>query len=96
MLNRTSVMRTWPSQEYGVLLVAPEHRLSLLLKRQELWQVWRSSGDAKEREVAQATMVAVDRLAALPFVDILDESDELLHHKWVPRLRTWCSSLGFV
>lgn len=59
-------------QEGGVLLVAPEHRLSLKLKRQELWE----QGVERAAETA-----ALDRLEALPYLDILDESDELLHHR---------------
>ncbi|GLC47559.1 hypothetical protein PLESTB_000001100 [Pleodorina starrii] len=59
-------------QEGGLLLTAPEHRLSLLLKRQELW----AKGHAREAEVT-----ALDRLAALPYLDLMDESDELLHHR---------------
>ncbi|GLC47557.1 hypothetical protein PLESTB_000000900 [Pleodorina starrii] len=59
-------------QEGGLLLTAPEHRLSLLLKRQELW----AKGHAREAEVT-----ALDRLAALPYLDLMDERDELLHHR---------------
>ncbi len=54
----------------GLLLVAPEHRLSLQLK----WHELRTKGD-------DATCRALDGLAALPYVDVLDESDELLHHR---------------
>jgi len=57
----------------GLLLVAPEHRLSLMLKRDELWQ-------AGERD----TCAAIDVLTSeVPYTDILDENDVLLHHRWV-------------
>ncbi|GIL75394.1 hypothetical protein Vretifemale_5196 [Volvox reticuliferus] len=59
-------------QEGGLLLVAPEHRLSMGLKRIELGAL----GVEKAAECA-----GLDRLAAMPYVDILDESDELLHHR---------------
>lgn len=52
--------------------MAPEHRLSLQLKRQELWEKGRP---------CMVEVMALDRLAALPFLDILDESDELLHYR---------------
>jgi hypothetical protein len=54
--------------------VAPEHRLSLQLKQQEL-MLQGSEGSA-------AVGGLLHRLASLPYVDILDESDELLHHRW--------------
>ncbi len=57
-------------QEGGVLLTTPERRLSLLLKRQELWE-----------RGQQELCARLDRLAGLPYVDLLDESDELLHHR---------------
>eukprot|EP00798_Chlamydomonas_sp_ICE-L_P016367 gene16367-22569_t len=55
----------------GILIVAREHRLSLLLKANELL----AKGDAQ-------VCSALDDLAALPYFDILDESDELLHHRY--------------
>ncbi|GAB4822814.1 hypothetical protein N2152v2_009860 [Parachlorella kessleri] len=57
--------------EGGVLLTTPERRLSLLLKRQELWE-----------RGQQELCARLDRLAGLPYVDLLDESDELLHHRY--------------
>jgi hypothetical protein len=54
--------------------VAPEHRLSLQLKQQEL-MLQGSEGSAAVGGLLQ-------QLAGLPYVDILDESDELLHHRW--------------
>uniref|UniRef100_A0A7R9V0Q8 ubiquitinyl hydrolase 1 n=1 Tax=Chlamydomonas euryale TaxID=1486919 RepID=A0A7R9V0Q8_9CHLO len=56
----------------GIALVAPEHRASLQLKWHELCMA-----GGKDAEVA-----ALDRLAALPYLDILDESDDLLHHRF--------------
>ena len=58
-------------REGGLLLVAPEHRLSLLLKRQELWQ----AGE-------DGLCASLDAAAALPYLDLLDESDEVLHHRF--------------
>lgn len=60
-------------QAGGLLLVVPEHRLSLQLKWQELWL----KGDAASRAVC----AELEALAAMPFLDLLDESDELLHHR---------------
>jgi hypothetical protein len=50
--------------------VAPQHRLSLGLKRHEL-----------RRAGATAACQALDSLFSLQFLDILDESDDLLHHR---------------
>eukprot|EP00798_Chlamydomonas_sp_ICE-L_P024217 gene24217-9817_t len=55
----------------GILIVAREHRLSLQLKAIEL----HAKGDSQ-------VCSALDALAALPYIDILDESDELLHHRY--------------
>ena len=49
----------------GILLVAPEHRLSLILKNR----------DENREDFARI-------LENFPFIDILDESDELLHYKY--------------
>lgn len=57
-------------QSGGVLLVAPEHRLSLQLKAIELW----GRGE-------HSLFCKVQELLTLPYQDILDESDELLHHR---------------
>ena len=61
-------------QAGGVLLVAPEQRMSLLLK----WHDLRQRGEEGSDEICSA----LDALAALGFQDLLDESDELLHHRW--------------
>ncbi len=53
-----------------MLLVTAQHRVSLLLKSHEL----RAKGEA-------ALCAALEGMMALPYVDVLDESDELLHHK---------------
>jgi hypothetical protein len=60
-------------QARGVLLVAPEHRLSLQHKWRELWEVEGQQGVCNELQA----------LFGLPYWDILDESDELLHHRLV-------------
>jgi hypothetical protein len=58
----------------GLLLVAPEQRLSLQLKCQEL---------ALQGSTAGAAVVEqLTALARLPYLDVMDESDELLHHRW--------------
>jgi hypothetical protein len=54
----------------GVLLTTPERRLSLLLKRQELWE-------QGQRDLSSG----LDQLVNLPYIDLLDESDELLSHR---------------
>eukprot|EP00983_Pelagomonas_calceolata_P080413 1155136-Pelagomonas_calceolata.AAC.1 len=53
----------------GLLLVAPEHRLSLQLKRDELW-----GHD-------HAVCAMLDKLSAMPYIDIIDENDVMLHHR---------------
>ena len=71
----------------GLLLVAPEHRLSLQLKGQELWIAGsqQSRGAAAAGGQQQSNDLAVwaelQSLASLPYLDLLDESDELLHHR---------------
>lgn len=59
----------------GLLLVVPEHRMSLELK----WHELRLKGDTDSLGVCGA----LDFLACLPYLDLLDESDELLHHRCV-------------
>jgi hypothetical protein len=57
----------------GLLLVVPEHRMSLELK----WYELQLKGDAQALAVCQELQL----LAAVPYLDVLDESDELLHHR---------------
>lgn len=64
-------------QEGGALAVAPEWRNSLYLKGHELWAK-AQEGDKASGEALQV----LTALVAMPFVDILDESDELLHHRY--------------
>ncbi|KAG2494611.1 hypothetical protein HYH03_007376 [Edaphochlamys debaryana] len=70
-------------QDGGLVLVAPEHRLSLLLKRTEM-RSKAQAGEAVDRQAAARCCSALDELAALPYMDVLDESDELLHHSVEP------------
>ncbi|CAM9849170.1 unnamed protein product [Discosporangium mesarthrocarpum] len=64
-------------REGGVLLVTPEHRQSLHLKRLELLRA-RAAGDGGEAgDIAKE----IEVVEGLRYVDILDESDELLHHR---------------
>lgn len=53
----------------GAMLVTPEHRQSLYLKGLELMD---SDPDASAE---------VKKMEKMPFRDVLDESDELLHHR---------------
>ncbi|KAG2496793.1 hypothetical protein HYH03_005201 [Edaphochlamys debaryana] len=76
------------AQDGGLVLVAPEHRLSLLLKRTELGLEAPAEEDIEvedeeeaERQAAALCCSALDELTELPYVDVLDESDELLHHR---------------
>jgi len=57
----------------GALCIAPEHRLSLLLKRDEL-----AMADGQEAMCTQLRKV----IDELPYLDLLDESDEMLSHKY--------------
>lgn len=52
--------------------MAPEHRLSLQHKWRELW------GSGEDAAGVCAELAALD---SLPYLDLLDESDELLHHR---------------
>ncbi|KAG2501267.1 hypothetical protein HYH03_001073 [Edaphochlamys debaryana] len=65
----------------GLVLVAPEHRLSLLLKRAEMG-FGAEAGEEEDRQGAARCCSALDELSALPYMDVLDESDELLHHRF--------------
>lgn len=55
----------------GFVIVAPEHRLSLELKIKEL-----------ELGGEEGLAVRLRNIHALSWIDILDESDELLHHRF--------------
>eukprot|EP00775_Hariotina_reticulata_P004976 gene4976-5218_t len=57
----------------GLLLVAPEHRLSLQHKWRELWEDQANAALCGELQVL---------LKGLPYLDLLDESDELLNHRY--------------
>jgi hypothetical protein len=58
----------------GCVCVAPEHRLSLLLKRLELQDERASNG------VSTAMLKLLERTVS--YIDVLDESDEVLRHKY--------------
>ena len=55
----------------GVLVMAPEHRNSLHLKYLELALAGKAALSA----------AVWQQLSTFPFYDILDESDEVLHHQ---------------
>jgi hypothetical protein len=63
---------SWCREHSGFVIVAPEHRLSLELKIKEL-ELGQRNNLAKEVR----TFLEESR-----WVDILDESDELLHHRF--------------
>ena len=65
-------------QEGGLLLVAPEHRKSLVLKRLELAKA-ADGGDSE----ARSACAELDGVFATPFLDLVDECDEVLNHKYV-------------
>ena len=64
----------------GVLIVAPEHRLSLQLK----WLEMRRAANDLEApsSPAAALVTSLPKLESLPYYDVLDESDEILRHKY--------------
>ncbi len=64
-------------QEGGLLLVAPEQRLSLHLK----WHELRGAAICGSAEATSA-VAELSGLAGVRFVDVMDESDELMHHRW--------------
>jgi hypothetical protein len=65
-------------QEKGVVVVAPEHRLSLHLKRFDLTTTTMGSED--NVRAIRDRLIEVEK--RFTFVDILDESDEILRHKY--------------
>lgn len=69
----------------GVLLMAPEHKNSLYLKYLELANAAGKRGDscsdAQQSLAAQTASTVLDLLNDFPYFDILDESDEVLHHQ---------------
>jgi hypothetical protein len=60
----------------GVLLVAPEHRNSLHLKYLEL-----ALAGGAEDTAADLASSLLQLQISFPYYDILDESDEVLHHQ---------------
>ena len=76
---RQSVIRCM--QEGGAMCVAPESRLSLDLKWHEMSLGLGLSGH-QEQETANLVMEELSRLNDLDYCDVLDESDEILRHKF--------------
>ena len=62
-------------QAGGVLLMAPEHKNSLYLKHLEM------SLAAESTSQQSCAAQVLDLLNNFPYFDILDESDEVLHHQ---------------
>eukprot|EP00200_Dunaliella_tertiolecta_P017830 CAMPEP_0202416882 /NCGR_PEP_ID=MMETSP1128-20130828/41027_1 /ASSEMBLY_ACC=CAM_ASM_000463 /TAXON_ID=3047 /ORGANISM="Dunaliella tertiolecta, Strain CCMP1320" /LENGTH=211 /DNA_ID=CAMNT_0049024019 /DNA_START=115 /DNA_END=747 /DNA_ORIENTATION=- len=54
----------------GLLLVAPEHGHFLELKHNGLWNL------------VHAVCAELDELSAMPYIDIIDENDVILHHRY--------------
>lgn len=63
----------------GAVILAREHRLSMYLK----WQEQQLSNDDGPARAALKAVVkkGIEALDALPYVDVFDESDEMLHHR---------------
>lgn len=58
----------------GAICLAPEHRLSLHLK----WHELGLSADERSQKLRSE----LESISQLPYYDIFDESDEVLHHKY--------------
>ncbi len=62
--------------------MAPEHRLSLQLKWHELRARARNPALSEQQRTDAGHVCAVlHAVQHLPYTDLLDESDELLHHR---------------
>ncbi len=68
----------------GLIVVTPQSRLSLELKHHELRS---AEGQGEARAV-------LDELRQLPYVDLLDEVDEVLHHRQVEPVWAGCDLDG--
>jgi hypothetical protein len=64
-----------------VLLMAPEHKNSLYLKHLELALAADISGNSRSTTQRSCAAQVLDLLDSFPYFDILDESDEVLHHQ---------------
>lgn len=66
----------------GIMLVTPEHRQSLLLKWQELCHVefMRGADGAPASRTSAGLSALLADAWAVPIIELLDESDELLRH----------------
>ena len=65
----------------GALLVTPESRLSMHLKQRELRAAATGSGDPYNADAYDAAADKLERIEALPWHDVYDESDALLRVK---------------
>lgn len=65
----------------GVLLMAPEHKNSLHLKQLELALAADSSSNSHSAGQQACAAQVLELLEGFPYFDILDESDEVLHHQ---------------
>ncbi len=64
-----------------MLLVSPEQRLSLELKWKEYLLRQRQAAGAGDAQQATEVAALLTALFKVPLLNILDESDELLHHR---------------
>jgi hypothetical protein len=65
----------------GVVLMAPEHKNSLYLKHLELALAADITGNSSSATHRSCAAQVLDLLHSFPYFDILDESDEVLHHQ---------------
>lgn len=80
MVSRMSSQFKECLEEGGSIVTAPEHRLSMLLKFDELC-IRQPHGTSTIPRTA-ATLLDLFNLFRLHVVDIVDESDEILRHKY--------------
>ena len=66
----------------SAVLVAPEHRLSLQLKWQEVLLAEQSSSSEDVKKLNREIRSVLAKIDDLSFYDVLDESDEVLIHKY--------------
>jgi hypothetical protein len=64
-----------------VLLMAPEHKNSLYLKHLELALAADTTGNSRSAIQRSCAAQVLDLMDSFPYYDILDESDEVLHHQ---------------
>jgi len=76
-LSRMHQALALAARSQGVFVMAPEHRLSMYNKQREL----ASSHSAEDLQVA-ALLAEIESPRRVEMVDVFDEVDELLHHRY--------------